>query len=1658
MNLFNFEESNLNDQGIWLALFVVLVSVIVFFQSFVLESQNGYGQSKWDSRKANEKKARERKERALREKEAREKETKEKRRIRRANQALKSQFGIKEAIEFSLDAPEWIQNTFGSSWLKLREIAENFNFTLPEINIPDVARYWVLFKESEVFAELYHILRMMITLGFIKKINISYKGMSLFVSEPLRQQLSVVQLVEQIVIFGKLLMSKIYSVMESGNIDLFFQSQVKNEYDNEYTFILSQKTRVDLGRKAEIDEETYDRRVHECIETTLSLLNTCKASERTYYASRLANLRAIQTSRILSKKEGIREKPYGVLLFGGSGVGKSAIANALTRYILQVNGFDYSPQAVTSLNMEDKYQSEFSTHHQGVIFDDICNTSLDRTEGSPTLPVIMFLNNMTMAALNANADMKGKVMIEPKVVTATTNVKDLLSNQLSNEPLSINRRFEVTITQRVRPEFCRPNSGMLDSSKITHMAHDQFPDYALYTVEEPRYRENSAGDKFRSGKTQSIVFVPREFEGKPLVDVDIKTLLRFLKSDSDAHFAHQKAFVEGQRALSDMPLCGCGMPLGMCDTCPLESQAGLPYYTEVLEYLSALEIQVISWLNNFLNTLIVSRFGSAIIAYLMRNKLKEIVLNSIGYYALCIAFTLAYDAMIHIRGSWMVLLFTIIYLSYIIARFYMVRRSVVKKFANVPLPSQLLTNMTWKTKMRLLYLLGSIGIWKVLVKLAKKWKTLPTAQAANPITLKPDAKPWQNETEFWDTHARERAYQFGDAGVSEKSRTITIPNFVQLIGNKLMVVEKESGEFCNVVPLCSNVLLLPNHMVTATTEYVTLSKIGGHMFKNMPLDNRVAVRIPNTDLAVWWCPGAGLHRDIIDYHPKDINEGKKLTVFAIYNKDGELTQFPEMTAVRSRVVTTEGGIFQGLKYSFPGNTFGGLCMATLVGNVDGMPFIAGYHLAGRDRTGAAGVITRTALREAIAQLDTRPGVLVSHSATPMETKSMNIEFGPLSAPHEKCVTQDLPNDAKIRIHGSHNGSSRSSPKSAVVTSLISPMVKEVMGIEKIHGPPNEMGARRHKELDISGKVDTATQFDSELLQKAFIDYSLKLAELPESELEKVGKISDDVNLAGLDGVLGLNAMNFTTSVGFPGKGAKTQFAQKSDRQVEGISCPRDVDPLILEEIAKMEARLRKGQSINTAFKGSLKDEPTKLTKDKVRVFAAANMPFVMLVRKYFLTLAALVQRNKIITECAVGVVVQSPEWTELYEHIGKHGWDRAIAGDYAKFDGRMSPQFMLAAFKLLIELAEKSGNYDEDDLKIMRGIATEISYPTYDYFGTLVQFMGSNPSGHPLTVVINSFVNSLYMRYVWYAIAKQKKWWRVPPFSKGVSFMTYGDDNIMTVAKGFDDFNHTAIAEELAKVSIKYTMADKDAESVPFINLSDASFLKHYAKYDPELGLYRSPVEEGSIAKMLHTHLKSKVLSMEQSSAEAIQNVALKYFEFGREVYDEKVAQLEEVARRAGITGYVGPIMSYDDRVAWYREKFALESQSGRRRRDVNGCEVNSEEERLQLKCMSEMPIKPIGKEYTYPGGACGDLLYIVANKLMIVIEVKCCKNTGPKFRKAKDQVQRYAGAMASIYPKNIVYGFTYTYDGFTEIVRYRELDRSIDWAPLRNRKFPFEL
>jgi hypothetical protein len=1623
-------------------------------KELALPAQSGkaYASSKWASKQANKDK-----------KDKKDAWNSKKNKLEAAKQdrkkkytKLQSQAGFSDLLKYTISFSDEFWAMFGDIYLQARELLEEFHITLPSVPsyepiIAFISKHWENMKNAAIITELVYIIQLLVALGWLKRFDLVISGITLFANEPLRKKVTVLELMECTFKYVTLLISKIWLVIQTQDFTTLWADAIRNTYDDEYTFLKSQKVAIDLGRKAKIDDETYDRRVNECIETTLTMLNTCKDAQRSELSRRLAVLRDIQMSRVLAKKEHIRGKPYGLLLTGPTSSGKSAVINALLRFVLKINGKDHSPRAIITLNQQDKFQSEFMTHHKGVILDDICNTNEAKQEGSPVESVIMFLNQVPMAALNPNADMKGKVMIEPDVVAGTTNVKDLQSNVYSNEPLSINRRFECTITQNVKPEYCKEGTTMLDTDKITHMAGQQFPTFATFTVEEARYPVRAASDakKTKTGKTQCVEFIPIVFHGKPLVGIEMEELLVFLAEDSKKHFAKQEAFVEGQRKLVDMPLCKCNMPASMCKECALESQAGIPNLAEVAAWYLEFEERMCAMLSDFIRNFLISKNGSIILAYFNKQFIYGVFDTIWAPFLQAFAFLLLMEFGGMRYGMLRFLFVVAAYIGFVCWKIHRARKALIDRLSNVPRPSVVWRNLEWATKKKIIGFIAALGLWKVLSYAARQWAKLPTAQAAAPITFVKNAKKYQQENEFWDVAARERQYLFGDGGVTHQAKTGTTDDMDKRIRPRLVRLNKPDGEFVQGLLLRSNVILVPNHYVPQINEYIRVDYLSGMFINDVAMSRANCVKVRGTDLAVWYAPAVGPQRDMLQYYPQDIAELKKLECYLLQNFEGKFTKSAKFTATRGRVITTGGGTFQGLNYTYPGITQGGMCMSVLVGNAKGAPFIAGHHVAGKGSVAAAAFVTRSQLLEACAELDTRPGILLSHSATPYDTEIMGVDVGPLVAPHEKCPTRAMPTGSKMRLHGQHN-QPRSSPKSAVVTSIISPAVKAIMGIEKQHGKPYDLGSSDHKILDMSGKVDTATKFNPELVQKSCTDYTSQvIAGLSEQELKQVGKVSDDANLAGLDGVLGINAMNFSTSMGFPFKGPKTQVVDKSDRVVEGVSCPRDVDSSILEEVARLESILLSGKSINTTFKASLKDEPTKLTKKKARVFAAANMPMIMLTRKYFLSIAALFQRNKNLTECAVGTVVQSPEWTDLFEHIGKYGWDRAIAGDYAKFDGRMSPEFMLAAFKLLITIAERSGNYDADDLVIMRGIASEISYPTYDYFGTLVQFLGSNPSGHPLTVIINSIVNSLYMRYVYFKIAQDDGWWKTPKFADVVALMTYGDDNIMTVKKGFDAYNHTRIAQEFAKVGITYTMAEKEAESVPFIHLSGASFLKHFAVWDPEFNLYRAVIEEGSIAKMLHTHLKSKVLTDEQSSAEAITNVTLKYFEFGRKVYSEKVALLEQVAEAAGIKGYLGPIPSYDERKFDYAEKYdvVLESQSGKPK------VINATDEETLQERVIELLGQPTLQEYSVIADnyGKGDLAYAEENEFYLVIETKSLVDRKPQRSKVRKQAKKYAHVLSILQPEATVVALIYSEYGFelVQVFGKRTFDVPTQWADM---------
>jgi len=199
-------------------------------------------------------------------------------------------------------------------------------------------------------------------------------------------------------------------------------------------------------------------------------------------------------------------------------------------------------------------------------------------------------------------------------------------------------------------------------------------------------------------------------------------------------------------------------------------------------------------------------------------------------------------------------------------------------------------------------------------------------------------------------------------------------------------------------------------------------------------------------------------------------------------------------------------------------------------------------------------------------------------------------------------------------------------------------------------------------------------------------------------------------------------------------------------------------------------------------------------------------------------------------------------------------------------------------------------------------IGADTAYAYVDLQGDLVQFFGSNPSGHPLTVIVNSIVNALYMRYCYHMLNPARE---CRSFKRNVHLITYGDDNEMNVSKLAPWFNHTAIQKVLASIEVVYTMADKEAASIPYIHFNEVSFLKRKWVYNEKEGLWLAPLEWASLNKALTVGIASDAVNPGDQAIATVGSVAQEMFHHGEEVFHDGIARLRRIVEKSGLTPFI---------------------------------------------------------------------------------------------------------------------------------------------------------
>jgi hypothetical protein len=663
----------------------------------------------------------------------------------------------------------------------------------------------------------------------------------------------------------------------------------------------------------------------------------------------------------------------------------------------------------------------------------------------------------------------------------------------------------------------------------------------------------------------------------------------------------------------------------------------------------------------------------------------------------------------------------------------------------------------------------------------------------------------------------------------------------------------------------------------------------------------------NMDLVVVSVAKSPDFATLTSFLPTSLPTGSSMAQLVVRDKESEL---------QNDAVSIEYGHTAHMYRSFYGGKYRtklakvGACMGPLI--LDGKtPVVVGFHIGG-DNFGK-GVMQTVLLSDHerwLKELISIKGNFVGSEANELPSVLMGkrVISGPV---HAHAEASRLPESAPIEVLGSTQ--LRMSQKSVVEKSILSDAVADEFGVESKWGPPKLLPNWKAFNATLEHMADPGITFFPDELERARQDWLKPLT-------AKVGTIPDIRPLTLKEAIMGIpgekfiDPLNMSTSMCHPIYQSKRKHFQ--DVVENGVLVDRIPSDDIKFELERVQTCWKEGKRANVVWSSTLKDEPTLVTKDKVRVFQGSPVVLSILMRKYFLKLVRFIGFHSIESECAVGVNAFGPHWQTLMKHASKYSTGKTDIGwDYSKFDVKMISQITIAVYVSLIELAQAHG-YPEEDLRIMRMMVYDVVHPFLDYNGTLLQVFNMNASGNSLTVIVNSIANSLYVRMGFFSLYPEQE-----DFRSCVAAVTYGDDFIGSVKPEFSDFNFVSFKNYLANYSVKITHPSKSDKEVKFLGPKELDFLKRTSNYIPEIDREIGKLEEDSIFKSLHANLKSKEATKREVAAACVESATHEWFAHGRNVYEDRRKKLEAACQKVRL-----PVpaldLGFDDRVENWKEKY----------------------------------------------------------------------------------------------------------------------------------------
>lgn len=1461
---------------------------------------------------------------------------------------------ITEAVLRQMKTVKWCKELFGFNMFEQQSGEPEKADWLQ--SIPTLRENWDAVRNAPLFGKISSMITVAASIGLCSVTNLkwSVQGVDLFRVGTIKKHHTAIDLVGAVLDTIICFIEGGYECFRTGSFEpLLFTNDNSKELDALYfplielhehamVFNLHAKPVTIRGEVRTVSDIEYSQLLDEALELADRAYKSAKGTWQQGYLEKRKeilhkNRAAYQAKRIDGS---MRFAPFTIYIWGESGVGKSTVAQIMMADCLAASGVNPDPKGTAIIKESDKFDSTLKGDTVGIFFDDMGNTRKEFLDKSPTERIIDINNNMITYANKADLHEKGKVEIRPRVFVITSNAPLAdHGNTGSIKPFSIVRRADIHIEVHAKEKF-----SLADKRLDTDKALREFPgdslvndvwDLSLYVPRFRKYGGNSSHLISANGKTEKMT-------------VDIHSALKRITSMCVRHFENQKKLIsKGEGLVASRQYCkACLRAHDVC-SCDIdhdledfksEFRTFIPYIDdddeeqvsveETYEFVSTQFEAIGIRTCNFLSALPTCFFMNSLVrnCFLIAHAREFLVYERTVRWATIMSLIVFWSASIFSKQLQFAFIPICEFIFHVFFYYAMLAKWRDVKLEQLARRRDLTMDIFASIRQSKMFQFFSFCVLaKVLYNFTNLFRVVSAVQqsALAPSDVKEIEKRDKEENPWAQAVVAE-------LHVNDRAATMTHEQVVAKVSQNLLhgtFVENDFQQSCDVLALGGNVFLMPYHLFRNRKDMKALLTRKDPLQLNSTFRAVVStvhmVPIPGKDLCIVYIASGGVFSDIKHLFPDSITASGSAT-FLYKEKSGDLrSDNIRLTYTKN---SDSGG--PGFTYELPYNTFTGLCMGTAVAKY-ARHCIACVHLRGIPDTpkGKGLIITRKELEATIES--------ATHNWKGAFPSIVNGTFPTERYERQVLVSQDihpnspvnyLPIGSNVEFVG-QGGSRVSHTKSKVRVTPISDAVTEITGVGCEHGPP-KFHRTRMWQASLAHSANPSAGIEGSLLVKAYKDYvnhlvdKFTMSEFKEWVCNELMPLTEMETLCGKDGKRFIDAMKKGTSKGFPLSGPKRDMIELLDPlDFPEFQCPAQADPSIISEMKHMEMLLAGGERCYSIFKACVKDEPTKLTKDKVRVFQAADWATQMLVRKYFLPLARILSLFPLDSECAVGVNAQGPEWDQLAKHMCKFGNDRILAGDYSKYDLRMPAQLINAAFAVLIEIAEKCGRYSRHDIKIMRGIATEIAYSCVAYNGDLIIHKGSNPSGQNLTVYINCIVNSLQLRCAYFHLWPHSS---TPlPFREVAAIMTYGDDVKGSVRKGYDWYNHISYAQFLKERDMVFTMPDKESTPTMYMNDHDADFLKRHNIYNEDTGMIHGALDEESIFKSLHTVLESKVVSLEDQSISNIDGALREWWQHGRQVYEKRRSQMKQVAFKCGLTDSCSMLNeSYEDRLIYFQHRY----------------------------------------------------------------------------------------------------------------------------------------